>query len=105
MILNIPHLDELKSLHSFLESMSPQVENRFIAHCIPDEKILLSKSIQPAKNVFLLIGPEGDFTIDEIKQSQKFGFSPVSLGDNRLRTETAGIVACHTVHVLNASLI
>jgi len=49
----------------------------------------------------LLIGPEGDFDPSEIKLALESGYIPVSLGDSRLRTETAGIVACHTVFLVN----
>ena len=53
------------------------------------------------KNVLVLIGPEGDFDSVEIKLALEQGFKPVSLGESRLRTETAGIVACHTVCLVN----
>ena len=49
----------------------------------------------------MLIGPEGDFSSSEINESQEYGFKPVSLGDNRLRTETAGLAACHILNLLN----
>jgi 16S rRNA (uracil1498-N3)-methyltransferase len=50
----------------------------------------------------ILIGPEGDFSEEEVQQALDLGFEPVSLGENRLRTETASLLACHTIHVLNA---
>jgi 16S rRNA (uracil1498-N3)-methyltransferase len=49
-----------------------------------------------------MIGPEGDFTKDELDLAINNGFRKVSLGRHRLRTETAGIVACHTIHLVNA---
>ena len=49
----------------------------------------------------MLIGPEGDFSSSEINESQKFGFKLVSLGNNRLRTETAGLAACHILNLVN----
>ena len=49
----------------------------------------------------VLIGPEGDFSPEEIALALKCGFEPISLGESRLRTETAALVACHTIHVLN----
>jgi 16S rRNA (uracil1498-N3)-methyltransferase len=53
------------------------------------------------KSYIVLIGPEGDFSADEVRTAQKRGFHTVSLGESRLRTETAAITACHTLHLLN----
>jgi 16S rRNA (uracil1498-N3)-methyltransferase len=69
-------------------------ENRFIAHCEEEEKTSLSTLIKPnQKDSLVLIGPEGDFTMDEIQAAIEKGFKPVSLGNTRLRTETAAITA------------
>ena len=62
----------------------------------PTEKSATAKS-----DYCMLIGPEGDFSSSEINESQKFGFKPVSLGNNRLRTETAGLAACHILNLVN----
>lgn len=72
-----------------------------IAHCEEGERKLFKYQITPKKEVLILIGPEGDFSKEEIKLAVDAGFVPVSLGDSRLRTETAGVVACHTVHLVN----
>ena len=70
------------------------IEQRFIAHCLPGQKNELAASIDRSKPAQLvLIGPEGDFTKDEIDFALEYHFTPVSLGNTRLRTETAGIVA------------
>ena len=75
---------------------------KFIAHCHSEsERRLLSKEQIVGKNILVLIGPEGDFSEDEVALAQKSGFQPISLGDSRLRTETAALVACHTIHILN----
>lgn len=66
---------------------------RFIAHCLPESKTHLWQAMQPGKDTLVLIGPEGDFTPEEIALALAQGFQPVSLGDTRLRTETAGMVA------------
>ena len=66
---------------------------RLIAHCLPEQKQALHDVLQPGKDTLILIGPEGDFTPDEIKGALEEGFVPVSLGNTRLRTETAGMVA------------
>lgn len=69
-------------------------ENRFIAHCEDQAKSNFSTILKPAQNdVLVLIGPEGDFTMDEIQLAIEKGFVPVSLGNTRLRTETAAIAA------------
>ncbi len=73
----------------------------FIAHCEEEEKLDLKRRIAPDKDVMILIGPEGDFSKKEIKDAYDNGFLPVSLGENRLRTETAAIVACATVNMIN----
>ncbi len=68
--------------------------NNFIAHCIDDSKTTLSNShISTSSHSLICIGPEGDFTPKEIEIALQHGFIPVSLGETRLRTETAGVVA------------
>jgi len=73
----------------------------FIAHCENEEKLDLKRRVAPDKDITILIGPEGDFSEKEIKQAYEIGFLPVSLGENRLRTETAAVVACTTVNMIN----
>ena len=65
-----------------------------IAYCGEFDKKEFSKVVNKKQNQLILIGPEGDFTPEEIDLAFKKGFEPVSLGENRLRTETAGVVAC-----------
>jgi len=74
---------------------------KFIAHCYSGERILLAQAYRKNENVTILIGPEGDFSEEEIGLSKKYGFVPVSLGESRLRTETAALTACQTIHVVN----
>jgi len=78
-----------------------QATQKFIAHCYDSEKIQLKTEIIPTKDILVLIGPEGDFSKEEVDKAIKNGFLPVSLGESRLRTETAGVVACHTVSLMN----
>jgi 16S rRNA (uracil1498-N3)-methyltransferase len=68
-------------------------EQKFIAHCIEQDKKKLQDIVSTASSKIILIGPEGDFTSDEIQTAIQQNFIPVSLGETRLRTETAGIVA------------
>ncbi|QLG46662.1 16S rRNA (uracil(1498)-N(3))-methyltransferase [Costertonia aggregata] len=73
----------------------------FIAHCEEEEKMDLKRRVAADKDVTILIGPEGDFSVPEIKSAYENGFWPVSLGESRLRTETAALVACTTVNIIN----
>lgn len=73
----------------------------FIAHCHNSEREPLWKLCPQHAPVTVLIGPEGDFSDDEVALSIQCGYRSVSLGQSRLRTETAGIVACHTVALKN----
>jgi len=95
----LPKLNDAISYDEFLEK-----ENKgllFIAHCEKDEKMDLKRRVAPDKDITILIGPEGDFSHDEIRSAYEKGFIPVSLGEYRLRTETAAIVACSTVNLIN----
>ncbi|MFZ5940654.1 MAG: 16S rRNA (uracil(1498)-N(3))-methyltransferase [Bacteroidota bacterium] len=73
---------------------------RGIAHCMPGEKISLW-DINRVDEVCLAIGPEGDFTEDEVGLALKSGFTGLDLGTSRLRTETAGVVAVHGIQMMN----
>jgi len=75
---------------------------QFIAHCETNEiRKSLKKELQPKTNTTILIGPEGDFSSNEIALAMENRFTPVTLGNSRLRTETAAIVACHSVAFVN----
>ena len=87
-------LPVLNPVIGFKEFMSTQ-KNGFIAHCEEDNKKELLSVV--TKDMLILIGPEGDFSSNEIDSALNSNFTPISLGNSRLRTETAGIVACHTV--------
>jgi 16S rRNA (uracil1498-N3)-methyltransferase len=95
----LPKLNPLKKLKDFVAMQNNN--ELFIAHCNSSKKNLLVKSIKPNSSNTILIGPEGDFTKKEIEICNKNKFQNVSLGDTRLRAETAGIVACHTFSVVN----
>ena len=96
----LPELTELTDFKRLLKDDLAGYQQKFIAHCENDtEKKLLSDLLMPAKKTLILIGPEGDFTPEEINLAKESGFVPVSLGNSRLRTETAGIVACVTAQL------
>ena len=96
---HLPKLNSVSNLRDFIEIKHD--EDLFIAHCNESEKELLIKSINPKSSYLILIGPEGDFTNEEVKKCNNKKFQNVSLGDTRLRAETAGIVACHTISIAN----
>ena len=95
----LPKLDELTKFNEFIKQ--PFEGQKFIAYCEEQHRDLLKNVMELSKNYLILIGPEGDFSPEEIELAIAFGFLPVSLGDSRLRTETAGVVACHTLNLLN----
>lgn len=97
------YLPELTQKTSFKDLMNmPFTGDKFISHCVAESKILLQQAVTPGRDVLILIGPEGDFEGSEIALALLNGYLPVSLGASRLRTETAGIVACHTVCLVNS---
>lgn len=72
-----------------------------IAHCVDAEKKYIDNVFSAASNYLLLIGPEGDFSEREINDALQAGFMPLSLGNSRLRTETAALAACLEISLLN----
>ena len=93
---------KLHAAVSFQEFVSHHHDGQlFIAHCEDTNKKTLKQVIKPKENVTILIGPEGDFSLKEIEQAINQNFIPVALGSTRLRTETAAIVACHSVAFIN----
>jgi 16S rRNA (uracil1498-N3)-methyltransferase len=75
---------------------------RMIAHCDPStERKKISEACSKNANSIILIGPEGDFSREEITSAITMGFIPVHLGPSRLRTETAGVAACHSIYFIN----
>jgi len=73
----------------------------FIAHCEESNKKSMKSLLKPQTDVTILIGPEGDFSAKEIEIAIESNFIPISLGNTRLRTETAAIVACHSIIYVN----
>ncbi len=95
----LPVLHPLQKLGDFLSKVDSQ--QKFIAHCNPDQKKLLKDIYIAGKSVCILVGPEGDFTEEEVCAAQQLGFDSISLGEARLRTETAAMVACHSINFMN----
>lgn len=102
-----------QSLHSYLPDLSDQKDfakivslpfegQKFIAHCESGmERQQLSRVMEKNRDTIIMIGPEGDFSAEEIAQALEHDWIPVSLGNSRLRTETAAVVACHTFALVN----
>lgn len=95
----LPQLNGMTDFKQFVRQ--PFNGRKFIAHCEEGEKPLIKSIYHSGENVLILIGPEGDFSPEEIKSAEENGFEAISLGKSRLRTETAALTACHTIHVLN----
>jgi len=94
-----PVLNKLIDFKSFIESNLPDL--KYIAHCEQNKKNPLKSVYKKEQDCIILIGPEGDFSPQEIELAKQNQFMDVSLGESRLRTETAGFVACHTINLLN----
>ena len=99
---NQPFLPKLNDPVSFKDFISKDLSGqKFVAHCEETHKKTLKNLLQKEQSVTILIGPEGDFSQKEIKLALENNYLPVSLGNTRLRTETAAIVACHSVVFAN----
>jgi len=90
-----PLIHEQVSFKNFMKNIIPGAKT--IAHCQSGNKLWLNEIIHPNEPVTILIGPEGDFSDAEIAAATENGYLPITLGSSRLRTETAGVVACHTI--------
>ncbi len=101
----LPQLDEMTPLEQVVAE--PFEGTRCIAYCdamLPrEQRRTLADVYRPGSDVMVLIGPEGDFSPDEVQAATAAGFIPVTLGESRLRTETAGLMAVAAVHALDQS--
>jgi len=96
------YLPKLNDAIAFQDFINQDFESDlFIAHCEETSKKTLKQELKPNTDITVLIGPEGDFSVKEIIEAHKNNFIPVTLGETRLRTETAAIVACHSVAFTN----
>jgi len=94
----IPTLHPLQPLNDILKQ---QADQKFIGHVDSSNPVHLKAIAKPNKSYLVLIGPEGDFSNEELNTALQAGFEKVSLGENRLRTETAGLTACQTLQFVN----
>ncbi len=98
----LPVFREGISFKNFIEQ-SINYSQKYIAYCgqLEQSPVLLKNVCQANTDTLILIGPEGDFSIEEVHLAMENGFIPVSLGKSRLRTETAALLACATIQVIN----
>lgn len=97
----LPEITEMIPFKNFINM--PLEEQLFIAHLEEGERKDLQNAAQKKRNYCILIGPEGDFSPEEISLAKTKGFVPVGLGPARLRTETAGVISCHILNLVNSS--
>jgi 16S rRNA (uracil1498-N3)-methyltransferase len=97
----LPVLNEAVSYKDFINSEKNSEGLKCIAHCEETDKKSLKSVLKQNQKITILIGPEGDFSSEEIELAKQAGFIPVTLGESRLRTETAAVVACHSVAFVN----
>lgn len=95
-----PVLNEIKDFRAFITE--ERMNQKFIAHLEVNNPVFLKEVCRIGTDVTILIGPEGDFSTDELSSALSAGYQCVSLGNSRLRTETAAIAACHTVFLVNS---
>ncbi len=99
----LPQCDEMTSVMQVIKT--PFDGQRFIAYCdamLPrEQRKSLAREFKPDTDVQVLIGPEGDFSPQEVEAALAAGFIPVTLGESRLRTETAAVMACATIHTVD----
>ena len=95
----LPQLNEMTDFNKFITQ--PFSGQKFIAHCYEGEKQLLKDIVHSGEDALVLIGPEGDFSEEEVRKAEENGFISISLGKSRLRTETAALVACHILNLQN----
>lgn len=96
---HLPKINEAVTFKEFIKS-NP-TGDLFIAHCEEQDKKSFKYEIKPDTDITILIGPEGDFSPTEIETALQHKYTPVTLGESRLRTETAALVACHSVAFIN----
>ena len=95
----LPKLNPIMKFNQIIANS--EIQHKYIAHCAEAEKKLFSQAYIKGSDALIVIGPEGDFSTGEVSSAVKKNFLPISLGDYRLRTETAALVACVEFNCLN----
>ena len=106
-----PLIDPPIKLHDFLTNLNSHIHTfthshiqKYVCHCVGDDRRTLHQLYTPGADALVLIGPEGDFSPDELSRCLTLGFQPVTLGNNRLRTETAALYALTALNFMNGDL-
>lgn len=94
-----PQLNQLTNFSSLIKTQTEA--QKWIAHCADGEKVSVKEALIPQKKYLIVIGPEGDFSPQEINIALENGFQAITLGNSRLRTETAALEACFEVNFIN----
>lgn len=97
----LPRLAPITTFDALVKREAVATGQKFIAYIDENVKVHLRENYVPGRDVCILIGPEGGFSAEEVAMAVENGFETVHLGKHRLRTETAGIVACHTINLMN----
>ena len=95
----LPQLHEMTAFGAWVGKMTGN--QRYIAHCGEGDRQSLKTVCRAGQDTVVAIGPEGDFSLQEVAQAIALGFRGVTLGTNLLRTETAGVAACYSVYLMN----
>jgi 16S rRNA (uracil1498-N3)-methyltransferase len=95
----LPKLNAMTPFEGWLETV--REENRFIACCFGEERLSLREKYRAGTDVAVAVGPEGDFSPQEVERALAGGFKAISLGSHPLRTETAGVAVCHSICFMN----
>ena len=96
-----PKLNDLTNIKDFL-NQDLDYDTKLMAHCYDAKRFTLKQAVKAQQKVLIMIGPEGDFTRDEVDSAKAKKILPLSLGDYRLRTETAGIASVQSVAFINS---
>ncbi len=97
----LPKLNELTNFKDFILAQNSAKSRTFIAHCNEGEKPHLKDTCKAQQDTQILIGPEGDFSPEEVALALQHQYEAISLGNSRLRTETAALAACHIINLVN----
>jgi 16S rRNA (uracil1498-N3)-methyltransferase len=97
----LPLIHPLVNSRKFIQASTSSNVSRYIAHVDHTNPDQLKNLVSPGSSYLVLIGPEGDFSSEELTLAETHAFKKISLGPSRLRTETAGLAACHILNLAN----
>lgn len=95
------YMPELEENADYKELIKSCESKKFIAYCKPEGRTSIKESYNKGEDVLILIGPEGDFSENEVELALNNGFQAITLGESRLRTETAALFALQSIHFVN----